>query len=198
MCNETNPQKSKAAGEGARATKPKSITLHAVGTPDRKRRGEASEAAFLARAASLDFPVARMWGESDPYDTLVVNGRSFWRVQVKCATVHNRSRQYVVKGAGDTHLYTADDIDFLAAHIVPLNLWYIVPIEAFQGHSMLYFCPHGRGKAKYERYREAWCLLACTRKARGYRDIPVLCRCRELPARCAVCPRRKDFHALSS
>jgi hypothetical protein len=164
-----------------------SITLHAVGSPDRKRRGEASEAAFLARASSLDFPVAKMCGESDPYDALVVSGSAVWRVQVKCASSYHRG-QYSVKGAGDTHLYTADDIDFLAAHIVPENIWYIVPIEAFQGHSMLHFCPHGRGKAKYERYREAWCLLACSRKVRGWKDIPALCRCRELPVRCVVCP----------
>ena len=166
---------------------PESITLHAVGSPDRKRRGEASEAAFLARASTLDFPVAKMWGESDPYDVLVVSGSAVWRVQVKCASSYHGG-QYSVKGAGDTHLYTADDIDFLAAHIVPENIWYLVPIEAFQGHSMLHFCPHGRGKAKYERYREAWCLLACTRKVRGWKDIPVLCRCRELPVRCVVCP----------
>jgi hypothetical protein len=55
---------------------------------------------------------------------------------------------------------------------------------------MLYFCPHSTGKAQYEKYREAGCLLARTRKVRGWKDIPGLCRCRDLPVRCAVCPRK--------
>jgi hypothetical protein len=160
-----------------------------VGHPDRKRRGEASEAEFLARASSLDFPVARLWGESDSYDVLVGSGRHFWRVQVKCATCYRRG-QYLVKAGGDSHNYTADDIDFLAAHVVPENIWYIIPIDAFEGHTMLHLCPHGTGHAKYEKYREAWCLLACPPEARGWKDIPVVCRCRELPTRCAVCPRK--------
>jgi hypothetical protein len=163
------------------------IELLAAAAPDPKRRGEASEAEFIARAASLLFPVAKPWGESDPYDALTRFARIFWRIQVKCASCYHRG-QYLVRARGDTHLYTKDDIDFLAAHIVPENIWYIVPIEAFAGRTMLHFCPHGTGKAKYEKYREAWCLLACTPKARGWKDIPVLCRAKDLPVRCAVCP----------
>jgi len=41
------------------------------------------------------------------------------------------------------------------------------PIEALEANSMLHFCPHKTGRAKYERYREAWCLLKCPPQARG-------------------------------
>src|SRR5215469_10133279 len=41
------------------------------------------------------------------------------------------------------------------------------PIEALEASSMLHFCPHKTGRAKYERYREAWCLLKCPPQARG-------------------------------
>jgi hypothetical protein len=165
--------------------KTRNITNSSV--PHNKRRGEASEAAFIARASALNLQVAKPWGESDPYDALIGFGRGFWRVQVKCACAYSRG-QYRIRAAGDTHLYTKDGIDFIAAHIAPENIWYIVPIEAFLGRLILHFCPHGTGKAKYEKYREAWCLLACTEKARGWNDIPAVCRCRELPVRCAVCP----------
>jgi hypothetical protein len=57
---------------------------------------------------------------------------------------------------------------------------------------MLHFAPHGTGKAKYERYREAWCLLTCSPSARGWNDVPAVCRCRQLPTHCAVCPRGTD------
>ena len=167
------------------------VTIQVVPRRNYKRRGEASEAEFIARAARLDFRVAKPWGESDSYDAIVSVGRAFWRVQVKCATTHIPGRRYVVKGGGNYHNYTKQDIDFLAAHIVPEDIWYIIPVEAFEGKSMLHLCPHGTGEGKYEKYREAWCLLKCSPEARGWNDIPAVCRCRkELPIRCAVCPGR--------
>jgi hypothetical protein len=42
----------------------------------------------------------------------------------------------------------------------------------------------------FEKYREAWCLLDCPRKARGWKDVPVLCRSKQLGVRCAACPMR--------
>ena len=163
---------------------------NALGQPDRKRRGEASEAAFIARAVSLNLPVAKPWGESDAVDILIGTGkgRLYWRVQVKCACIAHPGGEYEIKGGG-RHLYTEDHIDFLAAHIVPENAWYIVPIHAFQGRPFLYLYPHKRrSRGRYEKYFEAWCLLACDPESRGPDDIPAQCRCRPLPVRCAHCP----------
>ena len=169
------------------------ITICAMADPNCKRRGEASEAAFIARACNLNFPVAKLWGESNPIDILVSNGtsRQFWRMQVKCAHALHRSGGFEIRGGG-RHLYTEDEIDFLAAHIVPHDLWYIVPIRAFLQRPLLYFYPNTpNSRGRYEKYREAWCLLACKQKARGRKDIPLVCRSNELGVRCAVCPRRK-------
>ncbi len=169
------------------------ITIFAMADPNCKRRGEASEAAFIARACSLNFPVAKLWGESDPIDVLVGNptNRQFWRVQVKCAEALHRSGGFEIRGGGH-HLYTEDDIDFLAAHIVPHDLWYIVPIHAFLRRPLLYFYPHKpNSRGRYEKYREAWCLLTCDPKARDGKNLPTVCRCRELEVRCAVCPNHK-------
>jgi hypothetical protein len=165
---------------------PEIITIHAVAAPDCKRRGEASEAEFIARASGFDFRVAKPWGDSDPYDVLIGSGHGFWRVQVKRATYSRR--EYVTKAGGGSSIYTKDDIDFIAAHLVQENIWYIVPVEAFEGSTMLQFNPRTRGKRRYEKYREAWCLLACKPKARGWKDIPTVCRCKDLPVRCASCP----------
>ncbi len=168
---------------------PEVITIHAVGCPSGSRLGDSDEAAFVARACEFDFRVAKPWGNIDPYDVLVGIGRGFWRVQVKHAT-HDGNGQYHARGGGRRGRYTKDTIDFIAAHVVQENIWYIVPVEAFAGRATLYFNPHGRRKSKYEKYREAWCLLACEPKARGWNDIPVVCRCQDLTERCAVCPNR--------
>jgi len=161
-------------------------TMH-VAYQTRKRLGDAVEAAFLARAAGLFFQVAKPWGEDVRYDFLVDAGRGIWRVQVKAASSFDGSR-YNVRPGGASRLYTPDEIDFLAAHVVGENAWYMIPIEAAVPRSALHLYPHEGSKGQFEKYREGWCLLLCPRNARGRHDVPDQCRYPKLPVRCAVCP----------
>jgi hypothetical protein len=152
------------------------IEIHAVGMPERKALGEAVEAAFLAKATMLGFPILKPWGDSRPYDLGVESGRRIWRVQVKVATSHRRTR-CCAKARGSGPLYTLDDLDFLAAYVIKKNLWYVVPADAFVPRATVHFNygPHSQGM--FEKYQEAWCLLVCSGKARGKNDIPKRCRC---------------------
>jgi len=165
-------------------------TIHAVAGPTRKRRGEAAEAAFLARALALGLHASTPWGDSDRYDILIDHGDGFWRIQVKCTIRYGEARYRVKNGGSNQQPYSPDEIDFIAACIVPLDVWYIIPIEAAGTRKGLRFYPHRTGNGTLEKYREAWCLLACPPKARGWKDIPVRCRRPNLPTRCAVCPNR--------
>ena len=166
------------------------ITIQAVAAPTRKRRGEAAEAAFLARATALGFSVLIPWGDSDRYDSVVNRGRGLLRIQVKSATRYRDTRYRVKTCGANGQVYTKDDIDFFVGYVVPENIWYIIPIEAIGQRKGVRFYPHTRhpSKAIFERYREAWCLLDCKPTERGWQDIPVLCRSRELGVQCAVCP----------
>jgi len=112
-------------------------------------------------------------------------------VQVKCTERYGDFRYQVKNGGNRDVPYTSSEIDFIAAHVVPLDLWYIVPIEAVGSRKGLRFYPNGSGKGLLEKYREAWCLLDCPRRVRGRNDVPILCRSREMIARCALCPLRK-------
>jgi hypothetical protein len=51
-----------------------------------KRCGERNEAAFLHKASSLGFGVAKPWGDSERYDFILDNGRRLLRVQIKSTT----------------------------------------------------------------------------------------------------------------
>jgi hypothetical protein len=166
------------------------ITIHAVARPDWKRRGEAAEAAFLARGSMLGFTVAKPWGDSNRYDFAVGYDSRFWRTQVKLTTYRVGTKYRLRAERPGQKPYTRKQIDFLAAYTMPADVWYIVPIEAFEGLTALDFGPHDKRKGKYEKYRDAWCLLDCSRKARGWKDIPVLCRSKNLEVRCALCPMR--------
>jgi hypothetical protein len=163
--------------------------LQRLDAPPRKRLGEAVEAAFLAKATMLGFPVLKPWGDSRPYDFAVESGRRLLQVQVKCATSH-RGTRYDARAASSGKLYTLDDIDFLAAYVIKKDLWYVVPADAFVPRATVHFNYGPQSQGMFERYRETWCLLTCSAKARGRGDIPKRCRCEEMPVRCVVCPKR--------
>jgi hypothetical protein len=177
--------------------------LAAIGLSTRKRHGEAAEAAFLAKASSLGFGVAKPWGDSERYDFILDSGAHCWRVQVKSTESRVKSR-YRVKAAGWKARYTPDEIDFLVVYIVPENLWYVVPVEACASRQCLQFYPHRGGKGRLEQYREAWCQMACYRHARDPNPI-LVSRCCQAPSgmdveqalvpsgrHCAACPLRPE------
>ena len=85
------------------------------------------------------------------------------------------------EGGGSGEMYTLDDIDFLAAYVIRRNLWYMVPADAFVPRATVHFNygPHSQGM--FEKYREAWCLMACERRRAGGNDVPKRCRCEEMP-----------------
>ncbi len=171
---------------------PKVITIHAVAVPTRKRRGEAAEAAFLARATALSFSVCLPWGDSNRYDSVVELNRGFVRVQVKSATGYAEHRYRVKTTGANGQVYTSAEIDFFVAFIVPENLWYIIPIQAIGGRKGIRFYPHTRrqSRALFEKYREAWCLLDSRLSVRLRKGLPRRCRSKHLEVRCAVCPQR--------
>jgi PD-(D/E)XK endonuclease len=143
--------------------------------PNTKRTGERSEAAFLYQASQRRFAICKPWGDSERYDFILDNRpipearpeRSrtvhLFRIQIKCtdclrADAYETRATYSV---GRRHVpYNKRDIDFIAAHVVPLNIWYIIPVEICTPQPMLRFYPHRQAKLmRLEPYREAWHLL---------------------------------------
>jgi hypothetical protein len=127
-----------------------------------KRRGELSELAFFYKAASLGFGVAKPWGDSEPYDFILDSGQRLWRVQLKSAS-HHFNRRYDVhakRGKDEKVMYTSADIDILVAYLIPIDVWYVIPVEKIEKKA-LYFYPYGGARhARHEAYREAWGLMA--------------------------------------
>lgn len=129
--------------------------------PNTKRTGERSEAAFLHKANTLGYVVMKPWGDSERYDFVLGNGgRLFFRIQIKCtdslrAGAYETRATYTV--GKSRAVYTTDDIEFIAAHVVPLDIWYIIPVEVCTPQPMLRFYPHRNAKKmRLEKYREAW------------------------------------------
>jgi len=131
-----------------------------------KWAGEQAEAAFFNKAISLGLNVAQPWGESERYDFIVDSGSRLLRVQVKSTQYQYKCNRFrVTPGAGGV-LYTDKDIDFLAVYIVPLDLWYVIPVNAFANRTTLCFYPRTENsRGSFEKYREAWWRLMSRRLA---------------------------------
>jgi hypothetical protein len=132
---------------------------------DTKRRGELAELAFMRKAASLGFAVAKPWGDSDRYDVVVRFEKTFWRVQIKSVLGKSPSRDHYRVQTRDSrkHTYSAKDIDFLVAYIFAEDIWYILPAEIVENKKSVCLspgCKRSRTKRSYaEHYREAWRLM---------------------------------------
>lgn len=127
-----------------------------------KEKGELAELAFLHKAASLGFGVAKPYGDSESYDFILDSGERFWRVQVK--SIYTSSpwvyRTQAHHSNGET--YKPEDIDFLVAYIVRRGIWYVIPVNCIADSTALSFYPSGcqKGGGRFECYREAWDLMA--------------------------------------
>lgn len=100
---------------------------------------------------------ASLGGDSAQYDFAVEYGAGFARVQVKSTECRSPSG-FVCTVRGSRGLYVGDPFDFVAAYVIPENVWYIIPVARVRGHGSVSLNPHSE-RAKYAAYREAWELL---------------------------------------
>ena len=134
-----------------------------------KRRGELAEVAFMYKAASIGFGVAKPYGDSDEYDFILDSGLRLWRVQVKSTYARGEGKQrgYQIQachgsGQGKGRAYTLEEIDFLVAWIAVLDAWYVIPVRAFAPRKSLRLHPEENDRrVGFERFRGAWCRMAC-------------------------------------
>ena len=128
-----------------------------MGIKHPKLRGEWVELKFMLRAIELGLHLDKPWGEVVPYDFAVEHAGGFARVQVKSTMFVDRGGySCTVRGSGGP--YEGDPFDFLAAYIIPEDLWYIIPAERVVGQGSIALYPRLK-RAKYGPYKEAWHLL---------------------------------------
>jgi hypothetical protein len=144
-----------------------------------KRLGEISQAAFLLKAEMLGLHLALPWGDSERYDFVVWarDGGPVYRVQVKgTGRLHRRGYEvqpvHSTRGQGKKR-YTKKDIDVIAAHVQPVDAWYLIPIERVGRAKSLRLYPgierrtsswkggkHARRRPRdWEKWRNAWEVL---------------------------------------
>jgi len=124
-----------------------------------KVRGEIAEQLFAYRACALGLTVSRPLGDSAPYD-FIVDAGSLHRVQVRSVSVLSPCGSYSVTCSLGSRKrpYPPGSIDFIAAYVVPLDAWYIIPYADLRRRTRIHIFP-ARPHCAFTRRREAWCLL---------------------------------------
>jgi len=127
------------------------------------RRGDLGEVAFVHKAMSLGFVVAKPYGQMHRFDFIVEGGQNLWRVQVKTSTCM-RDGMYQLCIQRITHrrvvAYKKSELDFVVAYIMPEDTWYVLPVREVVGRRSILLRPKGFPRPDpYAHYREAWHLL---------------------------------------
>ena len=128
-----------------------------------KQQGEWAELLFMARAAEQGLAIARPWGDSLPYDVAIISTDKrrqrpdFLRIQVK-STQCKRRDGYKCHVDSNGVPYRLDQLDFIAAYIITVAVWFIIPVDATNGQAEVFLTPD-RPNSKYGEYEEAWHLL---------------------------------------
>ncbi len=119
--------------------------------------GEWVEMVFMAKAAALGLSVSKPFGESQPFDVLVIpERRPPVRVQIKSA--FSKLRDFYAAGACRSFgRYDPAEIDFLVVYVPPEDAWYVLPSDEIHATSVT-VQPHLR-RGIYEKYRDAWHLI---------------------------------------
>jgi hypothetical protein len=133
------------------------MTNRGIDIKHHKQRGEWAELCFMTRAAEHGLSITKPWGEMAHYDFAIEHQRHFLRVQVK-STTHKCRHAYICHISSSNGPYRVNQIDFVAAYVIPVDVWYIIPARAFQSKGQVCLSPHLK-TSKYGRYREAWHLL---------------------------------------
>jgi PD-(D/E)XK endonuclease len=138
-----------------RVAKRKAKPGHKIG--DKKKRGEWVELKFMAEAAERDLPAAKPFGDSENFDVVVGRPGRFVGVQVKCTVFRSKNGEgYICSTCSSHNLYREGAFDFLAAYVVPEDVWFILPAKEIAGMRSVSLCTPD---SKWEKYREGWELL---------------------------------------
>ncbi len=132
-------------------------------TPPRhpKLRGEWAEICFLYMASLLGLRVSKPYGDCLPYDFIVEHAGRMLRVQVKSTSYQNpgyTAYKCFVKPSPKGKRYPAGAVDFIAAYVLPEDVWYIIPFREIASTSTVCLDPRNP-RNRYRPYREAWDLL---------------------------------------
>jgi hypothetical protein len=124
-------------------------------TLSHKHNGALYELAFMVECMKRGWKVSIPVGEDTRYDAIVDTQKTLSRVQIKYVSKTSRGayRFKTVYGRGRVRKsYNWRDCDIYAAFIMPLNTWWIIPVDKLETVNL-------NLSNKYHEYNSAWHLI---------------------------------------
>ena len=130
-----------------------------------KKLGEMGELAFAVRATLLGMAVGKPYGETQPYDLLVDNGKKALKIQVRCKGLRCQEpykvscghQRYNREGGYALSVPFEDgEVDILAIYLLEFSLWYLIPMRELRGKKYLRL---HLGFGPWKEYEERWSVL---------------------------------------
>lgn len=128
-----------------------------------KNQGELCELIYYTKCYSLGYTISKPFGDNAKYDFVLDKNGKLYKIQVKSTNIidnqhrNNRYRINASHGANNKRAYNLKDVDIIACYIIPLDLWYNIPIKETNNVKTLALYPHIiNSNGKYEKYKEFW------------------------------------------
>lgn len=129
-----------------------------------KHNGATYELAFMVECMKRGWHVSVPVGEDSRYDVIVDTPSGLHRVQIKTCN-HSRGGSFrlrIAYGCRKKKSYTTKECDFIGAFVVPLNTWWIIPVDKIMGGTI-------NVSRSYHIYNSAWHLLSTTPRNKNKR-----------------------------
>ena len=138
---------------------------------DTKLKADIAESAVITELLKRGFKVLKPVGDRLPYDLAVDAGSNLLRLQVKSAWFDKKNNSYCVDVRRTKtnrrkmlrSRYSEDDFDFAILYIDVLNVFYVIPVKAFNSFVStitLIEANKRQRKPKSAKFRNRWDLLS--------------------------------------
>ena len=128
------------------------------------RTGDVGELSFMLRSTIEGLNCFNSFSSDCVYDVAIDNGKTLHRIQVKSSTALSPRKDgsqvfcfSAARGASSKRKYEGNDFDYFAFYIIPLDLFYIIPINVITSVKVRLY-PE-RDDHVFSKYRERWDLL---------------------------------------
>jgi hypothetical protein len=125
-----------------------------------KRQGDTAEIKFLLMSHEKGYVVSKPFGDNCKYDFIVDTGSELQRVQVKSTTRKGygyklmRYECTVCSGTDRSKTsYTKKDVDYIAIYIIPINVWYMIPVEEVTVKTIAVYPDDTKNRYRYSKYK---------------------------------------------
>jgi len=121
--------------------------------------GNIAELKFALLCIEQGIPVSKPLFDIAKYDMIIDIKGCLLRIQIKSTQYLNKGKYthyyncMVSAGSNGKIKYSKNDIDFIAAYVIPEDAWYIIPIEEINTHSIKLYPHRENCNHRYEKYR---------------------------------------------